>query len=350
MSSAEDLPDLASRWLRGSVVAASDEFFAEKENLIKPADPVFAPATFGHKGQVYDGWETRRRRGSASDRDWAIVRLGVPGIIRVVVVDTAFFTGNYPSRCSVEAARCDGFDLGQARWEEIVPPSALLGDSRHDFEVTSARRYTHVRLNIYPDGGVARLRVHGVAVPDPSFLRDMTIDLASLENGADIEDCSDRFYSAPRNVLAPGLSRVMGEGWETRRRRVAGHEWLVARLTGEGMVRIAEIDTSGYLGNAPGTASLEGLGPGEDWVPLLPRTSLLPDTAHRFLVPGEVPVTHVRLNIYPDGGVARLRLYGSLTPPGLAAIERRWDASSLPNLDRGPPGGWVPRTWAEVFR
>jgi allantoicase len=109
------LPDLASRALRGSVVAASDEFFAEKENLILPAAPAFTPRTFGHKGQVYDGWETRRRRGSDGGlpadevHDWVIVRLGAPGVVHAVVVDTAFFTGNYPRSCSVEGARVAGY-------------------------------------------------------------------------------------------------------------------------------------------------------------------------------------------------------------------------------------------------
>jgi len=171
--------------------------------------------------------------------------------------------------------------------------------------------------------------VYPVAVPDPAFLGALTIDLAALENGADIEDCSDRFYSSPRNVLSPGLSRVMGEGWETKRRRGPGNEWLVVRLASEGVVQVAEVDTSGYLGNAPGAASLEGHR-GGDWVPLLPRTGLLPDTAHRFLLPAEEPVTHVRLNIYPDGGVARLRLYGTPTSSGLASLEHHWRETTGP--------------------
>jgi allantoicase len=146
-----------------------------------------------------------------------------------------------------------------------------------------------------------------------------------LLNGADIDDCSDRFYSSPRNALSPGLSRVMGEGWETRRRRGPGNEWLVVRLCSEGLVRLAEIDTSGYIGNAPGSASLEGRGDDGDWFSLLPPTPLLPDTPHRFLLPDATPATHVRLSIFPDGGVARLRLRGSLTRAGLMALERRWD-------------------------
>jgi allantoicase len=321
------------------VVAASDEFFAEKENLILPGAPAFTAATFGHKGQVYDGWETRRRRGSggelpeADEHDWVIVRLGASGVVYAVVVDTAFFTGNYPQSCSVEGARVDGYqDAASAvKWVPLVPRSPLTGDAQHVFPVASDLRYTHVRLRIYPDGGVARLRVHGTVVPSPSLLEGLTFDLAALEIGGDVIACSDRFYSSPRNVISPGLSRVMGEGWETRRRRSPGHEWLLVRLSGHSVVALAEIDTSGYIGNSPGAASLTGidasvssLDDASAWFPLLPRTPLLPDTPHRFRLRESRPVTHVRLDVFPDGGVARLRLHGSLTADGLAGVRRRW--------------------------
>ena len=332
-------PDLASRAMRGSVMAASDEFFAEKENLIKPGAAAFSPSTFGHKGQVYDGWETRRRRGpdgglpAADEHDWVIVRLGAPGVVHAVVVDTAYFTGNFPQACSVEACNVPGYPdpaaLAAARWLEIVPRSPLKGDTPHVFEVPAQSRFTHVRLKIYPDGGVARLRVHGQVVPDPALLEGLTFDLAALENGGDVRACSDRFYSSPRNAISPGLSRVMGEGWETRRRRSAGNEWLIAAFAAPAMVSLAEIDTSGYIGNSPGMAALRGHigGPWEadsSWAPLLPRTSLLPDTPHRFLVRPSSAYDLVRLDVFPDGGVARLRLYGSLTPEGLAEVRRRW--------------------------
>jgi len=344
------LPDLLR--LRGSVMAASDEFFAAKENLIKPDAPTFVPGTYDAKGQVYDGWETRRRRGPGgtqpdrSARDWVIVRLGVPGVVRSIVVDTAFFTGNYPQACSAEACSVGGHpspeeltaDPDPGRWREIVPRALLTGDARHAFSVSAGRRSTHVRLNIFPDGGVARLGVHGEVVPDPAMLESLTVDLAALENGADIAACSDQFYSSPRHVISPGLSRMMGEGWETRRRRKPGYEWLVVRLAGRGVIHLAEIDTSWYRGNQPESASLQmmdaaGHQPGGSladeraWRDLLPRVSLLPDTPHRFRLDGR-PATHVRLNIFPDGGVARLRLYGSLTNDGLAAVRRRWNETA----------------------
>jgi len=337
------LPDLASRSLRGSVVAASDEFFAEKENLIKPGAAVFTPSTFGHKGQVYDGWETRRRRGAsgslppADASDWVIVRLGAPGVVHAVVVDTAHFTGNFPESCVAEACSVPGYpsvdSLLSASWTEIVSRSPLRGDTAHVFRVAGGQRYSHVRLRIYPDGGVARLRVHGAVVPDPLLLGGLTFDLAALENGGDILACSDRFYSAPRNAISPGLSRVMGEGWETRRRRAAGNEWLVVRFAAPALVSMVEIDTSGYIGNAPGTASVRAYAGGDlaadsSWAPLLPRTPLLPDTPHRFRVEPPAPCELARLDVFPDGGVARLRLHGSLTPDGLAQVRRRWAETS----------------------
>lgn len=309
------LPDLALRTLGGAVIWANDEFFAEKENLIKPEPPAFQPASFGHKGQVYDGWETRRRR--AAGHDAAIVRLGVPGVIRNVVVNTAWFKGNYPAEASVEALEVDGYPTAadvaaDAGWVTIVERSKLYGDARNMFEVRSDQRWTHVRLTIYPDGGVARLQVHGEGRPDPRFLGTDRLDLAAAENGGLVLDCSNRFYSSPQNLIFPGVARVMGDGWETARRRDGGNDWVRVRLAGPGVVRLAELDTSCFVGNSPGAAALSGLRADGEWVTLLPRTDLLPDTRHRFLVDVSDVVSEARLDIYPDGGLSRLRLFGNL--------------------------------------
>jgi allantoicase len=330
-----ELPDLAVRALGGSVMAANDEFFAEKEHLINPAPAAFLPAAFGHKGRRYDGWETRRRRGNGYD--WAIVRLGLPGVIRGIVVDTAHFTGNYPPYAWVEACAADGYpsaaELATADWTEIVPRSPLKGDTAHVFPVSAGRRFTHVRLSILPDGGVARLRVHGEVVPDPALLAGLPLDLAALEHGGLVTDCSNMFYSTPRNLISPGLPRAMDDGWETARRRDDGNDWVIVRLAAAGTVRLAEFDTTHFKGNAPAAAALRGLDsltaspddPGA-WFGLLPRTRLQPDTRHRYLVEPK-RATHVRLDIYPDGGMARLRLFGDLTTDGLTTIEDRWRAT-----------------------
>jgi allantoicase len=327
------LPDLAVRSLGGSVVAANDELFAERENLVKPEAPAYQTYTFGHKGQVYDGWETRRRREPGFD--WAIVRLGVAGVVRGVVVDTAYFKGNYPPEVSVEGCSVEGYptpgELERADWATLVPRSAVRGDARNPFPVAAPQRFTHVRLCMYPDGGVARLRVHGRIVPDPRYLTAGAIDLAALENGGDVSGCSNMFYSSPSNLISPGLARVMGEGWETARRRDDGNDWVELRLAGAGTVRLAELDTSWFIGNAPGWASLRacdarGADPTDQaaWTELLPRTRLLPDTRHRFRVDGGAEVTHVRLDVFPDGGMARVRLHGDLTARARADLALRW--------------------------
>jgi allantoicase len=329
-----ELPDLACRTLGGGVVAANDEFFAAADNLVNPDPPVFSPRTFGSKGQVYDGWETRRRR--EPGHDWAVVRLGVPGVVHGVVVDTAFFTGNYPPYAAVDGCCLDGYpgaaDVAGADWVSLLPRSPLDGDAANRFAVECGHRFTHVRLRIFPDGGVARLRVHGEALPDPGLLPEV-LDLAAVDHGGLVVACSDGFYGAPGNLLAPGPARVMGEGWETRRRRDDGNDWVVVRLAGVGTIALAELDTSHFKGNAPDRATLRGadarttdVDDPAAWFGLLPATVLRPDTRHRFrLAPAASarPVTHVRLDVFPDGGMARLRLVGRFTPDALAGLTDR---------------------------
>ena len=315
------LPDLALRTVGGSVVWANDETFAEKENLIRPEPPGHRGATFGNKGQVYDGWETRRRQEAGVDE--AIIRLGIPGVIYGVVVDTAWFKGNYPSSVSVSALAVEGYPSADELatrndWTTILDHVKVYGDTKNTFDVRSDRRWTHVMLSLHPDGGVARLRVHGIGRPDPDLLEFGPIDLAALENGAVVMECSNRFYSSPQNLLAPGMPRFMGDGWETARRRDNGNDWVEIRLAGLGLVRRVELDTSYFLGNSPAAAQLTGRTAEGDWIELLARTRLMPDTRHRFRVSADRPVSQARLDIYPDGGLARVRLWGDLKPEDLA--------------------------------
>ena len=208
--------------------------------------------------------------------------------------------------------------------------SPARGDSRNAYPVQDSPWVTHVRLCQYPDGGVARLRVHGEPVPDPRFMLGSALDLAALANGATVTGCSNMHYSSPTNLIAPGEARVMGEGWETARRRDDGNDWVEIDLAGPGTPALAEIDTSYFVGNAPGWARLTGVdvrkaGNGSpDVVELLPRTRLQPDTRHRFRLEAAREVTSVRLDIYPDGGLARLRLWGTLSPAGREAVTIRW--------------------------
>ena len=262
------------------------------------------------------------------------MRLGAPGIVAGVVVDTAFFTGNFPPRAALDGAAIEGHpsvaELETADWRPLLPLSDLAGDTANAFAVDSDQRVTHVRLSIHPDGGVARLRVHGTAVPDPRVIDAGPVDLAALENGARVTGVSDEFYGRPAQLNAPGPARSMGEGWETRRRRDQGHDWVEVALACEGVGTLAELDTAYFLGNAPATASLTGWGPDGE-VALLPRTRLQPDTRHRFVLPSAPGVSRVRLDVFPDGGMARLRLWGRPTPAGRGALGRRW-FDALPDV------------------
>jgi allantoicase len=320
MPSFTSYPDLASRDLAGSVISANDELFAPRQNLILPTEPTHEVTAYGHTGKLYDGWETRRRRKPGFD--WAIVRLGLPGIIHGVVVDTAFFKGNYPPSISVEATSVEGYPaddvLDRLPWTSLVEKSSCAGDSRNFYPVDNPKRWTHVRLNIFPDGGVARFRVHGEVVADPRYLTT-TIDLLALENGGRLLDTSDAFFSSPENLILTHRARLMGEGWENARRRGRGNDWALFRLAARGEPTMVEVDTSYFLGNAPGAVRLsatdETLSDPEDtvsWWDVVPRTPVLADTRHRFLVADRRTATHLRLDVYPDGGLTRLRCFGEL--------------------------------------
>ncbi|MFH9612698.1 allantoicase [Streptomyces pratensis] len=333
------LVDLADRRLGGGVIAANDEFFAERENLLKPEPAEFDPERFGHKGKIMDGWETRRRRGASAaephptddDHDWALVRLGAPGVVRGLIVDTAHFRGNYPQSVSVEATSLPGSPSPEdllapdVKWTTLVPRTAVGGHAANGFAVDAPQRFTHLRLNQHPDGGIARLRVHGEVSPDPAWLAALgTFDLVALENGGEVEDASDRFYSPATNTIAPGRSRKMDDGWETRRRRDKGNDWIRYRLVEQSEIRAVEIDTAYLKGNAAGWATISvSDGEGGERSEILPRTRLQPDTNHRFVLPEAVRGTHVRIDIFPDGGISRLRLFGSLTEEGAARLAAR---------------------------
>ncbi len=326
-----ELVDLASEKLGGAVLVANDEFFAPKENLLKPAAPVFIEGKYTDLGKWMDGWETRRSRNPGLD--WCIIRLGLPGRIRGVVVDTSYFRGNYPEHCSLEACAVDGQPTteemqGEAiRWTQILPQLPLAGDSRNSFPIESDERYTHLRFKIYPDGGVARLRVYGEVVPDWERIRRTggDVDLAAVENGGRVLSCSDMFFGHRHNLIMPGRALNMSDGWETKRRRGPGHDWTIIKLGMPGTIRRLEVDTSWFKGNFPESCSLEAVNaaglPEETltdlsvaWTNVLPRTKLQAHTRHHFenelLAAGTV--SHLRFNIFPDGGVSRLRVYGRL--------------------------------------
>jgi allantoicase len=323
-----DLVDLASEKLGGAVLFANDEFFAPKENLLNPSPAVWIEGKYTERGKWMDGWETMRRRSPRLDEecDWCVIRLGSAGRIRGVTVDTSFFRGNFPSHCSIDAcAAGPGADVDEllgdnTRWTEVLPRSALSGDAQNNFAIDSSIRATHVRLKIFPDGGVARLRVYGDVMPDWDSLkqRDSEIDLAAVENGGTVPLASDMFFGHRLNLIMPGVARDMSDGWESQRRRGPGHDWCIVTLGTAGRITRVEIDTSHFKGNYPESCSIDaGRGDTPDaiqWQALLAQTKLQPHTRHTFVdeLANLGDVTHARLNIYPDGGVSRLRLFGRI--------------------------------------
>ncbi len=314
--------NLADPRLGAAAVFATDEFFAPKERMLDPAPAQFIPGKYDDHGKWMDGWESRRKR--VEGHDYCIVRLALPGIVKGVDIDTSHFTGNYPPAASIDACLVQGDPTEKAAWTEILPSTGLRGNAHHLLAVASDRVWSHLRLNIYPDGGVARLRVYGEVHRDWSKIdKTKPIDMAAALNGGRAVGWSDQHYGSPFAMLLPGRGETMGDGWETARRRQPGNEWAVLQLGHAGRITRVEVDTHLYKGNYPDRCSIQAgyLTGGTDqstvtqsmfWRTLLPEQKLQPDHVHVFEreVVDLGPVTHVRFNSIPDGGVMRLHLIG----------------------------------------
>lgn len=328
-----NLIDLASAALGGRALACTDDFFASMHNMLKPEPPHFDPDAYTDRGKEMDGWESRRKRVPGHDR--CVVGLGARGVIRALDIDTSFFLGNQPPFASVEAAHLPGdHAIETAEWVEILPQSPIRPGSQNLFTVRDPNPFTHVRLSMYPDGGVARFRVYGEVEPtwDPPFLDEATRahvtrgehDLASLLSGGKALACSDAFFGPMDNLLLPSRAVNMGGGWETRRKRQPGNDWILLRLGDAGTVSVIEVDTNHFKGNYPDRCALRGIyapgapiteliDPRAEWATLLPEQKLAAHTRHFFgaeHIASGGPFTHLRLDIYPDGGVSRLRVWG----------------------------------------
>lgn len=310
-------PRLGSR-----VVFATDDFFAPKERLIDPAEPVFIADKYDDHGKWMDGWESRRKRDEG--HDWCIVRLGMTGIVRGVDIDTSFFTGNFPPAASIDSCVCgDDMPGNDVEWRELAPRVDLGGDAHHFITVDDAGPVTHLKLNIYPDGGIARLRVYGEVCADREAIASAaSLDLAAFDVGGRALHCSDEHYGSMHNLNVAGRGVNMGDGWETARRRTGGNDWVIVALGAPGTVTAVEIDTAHFKGNYPDRALIRAAlvtdrtdirAESERWPILLPESKLGPDRIHQF--DSELAdlgvVNHVRLDIIPDGGVSRLRIIGT---------------------------------------
>ena len=305
------------------VVFATDDFFGAKERLIDAPDPVWIDDKYDDNGKWMDGWESRRKR--VEGYDHCVIRLGIPGVVRGFDVDTHFFTGNYPPAASIDACHCDSDIPGDdADWRALLPRKDLAGSANNFFAVDDDQAVTHLRLNIFPDGGIARLRIYGEVRPDPTLVTPgANIDLIGMQNGGRALCCSDEHYGSMHNLNLPDLGTYMGDGWETARRRGPGHDWVVFELGRPGVIEQIEIDTAFFKGNYPDRAEVRGVKgatannidtASEDWPVLMSATKLVMDQSQVFADNLEIagPVSHVRLNIFPDGGVSRFRLRGKV--------------------------------------
>lgn len=327
-----ELIDIASAKVGGKVMYANDDFFAEKENLIKPEAPVFIAGKYTENGKWMDGWESRRKR--VPGYDHCIVKLGLPGEISGVNIDTSFFVGNYPEYASIDACempeKASLEEVQKAQWKPILAKSPLNGGTQNYFAIASDARYTHLRLNIFPDGGVARLRVHGIVKPSADSLKG-TVDVAAAATGATVVTCNDHFFGAKEHLIYPGRAEHMGEGWETRRKRGPGFDWIIIKLAGLAKIQKIEVDTHHFKGNFPDMCSMEAVNLSDAnllacdfrdrkdiaWTEILPKMKLQADNKHVFekeLLQAAIAqkYNYVKLNIYPDGGVSRLRIFGEL--------------------------------------
>jgi allantoicase len=335
------LTNLAEDLTGTFVVAATDDYFAEKENLIRPDAPQWIEDKYTDKGKWMDGWESQRRR--TPGHDWCVIRLGTPGFIHGFVVDTTHFRGNAPTHVMVEGAELPHTttpaELDGVAWFPILEQVAVAPNTPNlvPLPSPSTKRATHLRLHIYPDGGVARLRVFGVVAADErTFWRSGVVDLAAVENGGTVAAVSDEFFGPPANLLLPGRGVNMGDGWETKRRRTPGSDWCVVRLARRGVVERVELDTAFFKGNAPQHVLIEAIDddgvtrerlhtPG-GYPTLVGKTALVQHRRHVLEPERPMTVTHLRVHIFPHGGVNRLRVFGS-------AVDTQAEARVLASLN-----------------
>jgi len=320
------LTDLAAEKLGGKAILSSDDFFAEKENLLKPGRGIFIPDKYTDRGKWMDGWESRRKR--TPGHDWCIIRLATPGKIFGVDIDTNHFLGNHPPYASVDSFNIssnDKINYENVIWKEILPKSPLQPGSQNFYEINDKEIFTHLRLNIYPDGGVARLKVFGEVFKDWSLIKkDEMIDLAAAVNGAKSVLCNDMFFSHMDNLIMPRRGINMGDGWETKRNRTPNNrDWVIVRLAHKGVIQKILIDTCHFKGNYPDSCLIEGCNISREdenklssseikWTTILSQSKLQSDHEHYFEneIQSKESFTHARLSILPDGGISRMRLFG----------------------------------------
>ncbi|KAF2747039.1 Allantoicase [Sporormia fimetaria CBS 119925] len=321
--------DLISAPLGSRVLAFSDEWFAEASNLITPTPPIRKPGYFVHSGAWYDGWETRRH--NQEPFDWVIIKLGVAsGKVAGVEIDTAHFNGNHAPEIAVQGtfatSEADEEKIKSkdyAGWETILDKQECGPNQRQAWmlERITEKAYTHVRLLMYPDGGIARFRLYGNAVP--VFPQDVSevFELSATVMGGVATSCSDQHFGTKDNLLLPNRGINMGDGWETKRTRGEHVDWVIVRLGAKGEIDHVVVDTLHFRGNYPqkvqvfaGDFEKEPRHDESGWVEILEPQKSGPDLEKVYKeelkeVKGR-KYGYAKLVIIPDGGVSRFRVFG----------------------------------------
>jgi allantoicase len=317
--------NLAEPRLGSKVIFKTDDFFASASRIINPNPPIFKEGVFDKHGKWMDGWETRRRRRKGFD--YLIIKLGKPGKIFNVDIDTAHFSGNQPTHASLQACYSNKKKPNnKSRWITILNKKKLDPNKNHNFNIKNKSIFTHIKLNIYPDGGVARLRIFGeIEMKNVNFGSKM-INLCSMLNGASIIGCNNEHFGRAENILAPGKGKNMGDGWETKRSRGKNFDWLIIKFGYPGTINKIEIDTHHFKGNYPDSCSVQAayiskkisnnsiVRKSNKWKLLLNKAKLNANKKHSFnsKTMQKNKINFIRINIYPDGGISRIRAFGKV--------------------------------------
>ena len=314
--------NLASSKLGTKVMSFSDDFFGKVSRMLNDKAPQFIEDKYDNHGKWMDGWESKRRRDGG--HDWAIIKLGSPGKVYEIEIDTSFFTGNYPPFASIQGLYSEKKPDHNDDWKIILKKQKLQGDKVHNFKVNSTK-VNYIRFQIFPDGGIARLRLLGHVEIDLEKFKNKKIELSSLNLGGKIIAYNNAHYGDVSALLTSGRGKTMGDGWETRRRREPGNDWIIIKLAKSGIIEEIEIDTAHFKGNFPDKASISAaffdekekvssiIKQNKNWKEILPPTKLKADKIHRFKkIIRSDEVNYVKLNIFPDGGVSRFRVFGKL--------------------------------------
>ena len=317
--------NLAEPRLGSKVIFKTDDFFASANRIINSDPPIFKEGVFDKHGKWMDGWETRRRRRKGFD--YLIIKLGKPGKIFNVDIDTAHFSGNQPTHASLQACYSNKKKPNnKSRWITILNKKKLDPNKNHNFNIKNKSIFTHIKLNIYPDGGVARLRIFGeIEMKNVNFGSKM-INLCSMLNGASIIGCNNEHFGRAENILAPGKGKNMGDGWETKRSRGKNFDWLIIKFGYPGKINKIEIDTHHFKGNYPDSCSVQAayiskkisnnsiVRKSNKWKLLLNKAKLNANKKHSFnsKTMQKNKINFIRINIYPDGGISRIRAFGKV--------------------------------------